>query len=462
MKTSILCIIAAMAAAVAAPSLAEEAAGDWGGQLFGKIHVIFHIHRTPAGYEATTESPDQSGEIYPVASVEASADHLRLAMTDVGAVYDGHWDAEKQRWSGVLTQGHEAPLELTRLDAASMIALRPRRPQDVAAKLGLAALHSEEIIIANSTAPGVVLAGTLTTPGGRGPFPLAILIAGSGPQTRDEEVGRHKLFLVLADDLTRRGIAVFRYDKRGVGRSKGVYATATTADFASDADAVVQALAQRRDIDHRHIGLIGHSEGGAIAPMVAAGDAKVSYLVLMAGPGLRGAEMLLRQEALIARAEGASNDAVDRQTARNQEIFEAVIASTDIIDAKAKIAVIVNKQAGAETASAARTAMVDTVTAPWMYYFLRHDPTLALRAVHVPVLALAGSLDLQVPPAEDLAKIKTDLVADKDVTVAELPKLNHLFQTAVTGSPSEYGAIEVTIAPTALKTIGDWVVAHTR
>jgi len=451
----------AMALLLASVVRAEEPAGDWGGLLFGKLHVVFHVRKLPDGhYEGSTESPDQGDDVIQADKVEAAPDHLNLTISKIGAEYEGRWDDKQKAWVGNLTQGGAVPLTLTRLDAAALVALKPVRPQDETAVDLLSRFRPEQVLIKNPSVSGVVLAGTFSRPVGPGAFPAVVLISGSGPQTRDEDVARHKIFLVLASYLNQHGIAVLRYDKRGVGGSTGDFAAATTADFASDAKAAVEYLATRADVDRHRIGVIGHSEGGAIAPLVAVESPAVAFVVMLAGPGLGGAEMLLRQEALIAKADGAAPSEVAVQMAQNRKIFDAVISAKDQADAQLKVRVAVEGQVTPQAAGEADPSQ--TFTAPWMFYFLRYDPIPTLARVRVPVLALGGSLDLQVPPEEDLAAIKQALKADKDVTVVELPGLNHLFQTAKTGSPNEYSGIQETISPVALKEVGAWLTAHIR
>lgn len=463
MRTTALMLTAAAVLLGGGAARAEEPVGDWGGLLAGSIHVIFHVRRTPDGrYEASTESPDQGDAVIPADKVEASGDHLSLTIPRIGASYAAAWDSRQQAWVGTLTQGRDIPLTVRRLDAAALAAMRtPPRPQDQAAQAALPLYRPEAVRVENPKAPGVALAGVFSKPPGPGPFPAVLLIAGSGPQTRDEEVVRHRVFLVLADELNRRGVAVLRYDKRGVGGSIGDLADATTTDFASDAAAVFRYLAGRPDVDPKRLGLIGHSEGGAIAPMVAGEDPAVAFVVLMAGPGQRGAEILRAQQQLIAEAEGAPAAAVAAQDARNRAIFGAILAASDRQDAQRRVAALsAPAEPGAPAGAGGAARLAQVYTTPWMFEFLRLDPAPALARLRVPVLAIAGSHDLQVPAKANLAAIRSALKDDRDVTVAELPGLNHLFQTAATGAPSEYGRIEETLSPTALRVIGDWVTAH--
>ena len=241
--------------------------------------------------------------------------------------------------------------------------------------------------------------------------------------------------------------------------TSGDYASATSEDFAADTEASVAYLRSLKSINPRKIGLIGHSEGGLIAPMVATKDKSLAFIVLMAGPGLKGEDILLMQQRLIGEAMGAPAAALDKELALNRRIFEIVQTTPDTAEAKAKVQAVL-EAAGIPPSQADATLAV--LATPWLRFFLAYDPAPTLRQVKCPVLALNGSLDLQVPPKEDLAAIKAALAANPHATVEELPGLNHLFQTAKTGGPGEYGEIEETIAPAALAVIGDWIVQQTR
>lgn len=263
---------------------------------------------------------------------------------------------------------------------------------------------------------------------------------------------------MLADALTRKGILVLRYDKRGVGASTGNYGDATTTDFASDAQAAVDWLAGQPAVDHRHIGVIGHSEGGVIAPMVAVADKRVAFVVMLAGPGVPGDKLFVEQAARVALASGAPKSYVEKRRAFGQALYAAVVDAPnhEIVLQRAKATVargLTEKILEPQEAE----NLPNDVTRPWMTQFLKLDPAVALRKIDVPVLALNGSLDLAVPADLDLPPIRNALRHDKDATVLELPGLNHLFQDARTGSPGEYARIEETMAPSGLSTITDWV-----
>ena len=316
------------------------------------------------------------------------------------------------------------------------------------------------------------MAGTFTFPKEGGPFPAVLLITGSGPQNRNEELLGHKPFLVLSDYLTKQGIAVLRVDDRGVGKSTGDFKSATTADFVTDALAGVEFLKTRNEVNKKEIGLIGHSEGGMIAPMVAVESSDVAFIVLMAGPGLPGDSILLMQSSLISAAEGASPEDITKAEEVNRKIYQIIKTESDSVKAHNEITAIFEKYYDSlPDSEKAKTGdkntalkMLSRVETPWFKYFIKYDPRPTLEKVKCPVLAIDGSKDLQVPPKEDLAAIKEALTkgGNKNFETIELKGLNHLFQTAKTGSPTEYNTIEETIAPIALKTIGDWILKITK
>jgi pimeloyl-ACP methyl ester carboxylesterase len=310
----------------------------------------------------------------------------------------------------------------------------------------------------------VSLAGTLTLPPGPGPFPAAILIAGSGPQDRDETVAGHRPFLVLADHLTRKGLAVLRYDKRGIGKSTGNFDQATTEDFASDAAAALAYLKSQREIDARKIGLIGHSEGGIIAPMIDSRSSDVAWMVLLAAPGLKGEDVMLLQSELILKTAGFDDDRVANARNFNRQSYDLARKEKDPQALEAKLTDLIDST-GMSTTLPPTTLKPQArmMTSPWFRFFLDYDPVPALEKTHCPVLALNGDKDLQMAPKENLAQIQKALQqgGNNDFQTKELPGLNHLFQHALTGSPTEYGGIQETVAPEVLNTISDWILKHT-
>jgi pimeloyl-ACP methyl ester carboxylesterase len=298
------------------------------------------------------------------------------------------------------------------------------------------------------------LAGTLTLPSGSGPFPAALLVSGSGQQDRDETLMGHKPFLVLADYLTRRGIAVLRVDDRGVGGSTGDVLHATSADFAGDAEAALAFLKSRPEIAPARIGIVGHSEGGMIGAMAAAKSPLVAWLVTMAGPGVRGHELILAQQRLIWAAAGETAPQLDKREKVGRAVIAALIEAPTEVDARDRARAILTEAGYADAVGDQAIAMM---ASDWYRYLLRYDPAPALRQLRIPVLAVNGSLDLQVPAKENLPAIRAALKNNRDATIVELPGLNHLFQPATTGAVGEYRDIETTIAPAALDTMTEWI-----
>lgn len=429
--------------------------GDWDGALQVsaiKLRMALHFETAAGARTGTLKSVDQGGATMTLSNITQDGDKISFAISQVSASYEGTLTAGGQSISGTFTQnGAALPLAFTRRAAGMRepVLNRPQMPHPPYP------YRTEDV--AYDGADGVKLAGTLTMPESGGPFAAVVLVAGSGPHDRDETIFGHKPFLLLADYLTRHGIAVLRNDKRGIGKSTGDFRTATSEDFANDADAAVAYLKTRPEIDPKKIGLLGHSEGGLIAPMVAAKDHSVAFIVLMAGPGLRGDEILVAQRRLIAEAMGASADQLASGDALQRKIIDAARQPGSDEEAKARVRVIL-AEAEPQTPASAVDAQAAAVTSPWFRFFLTYDPVPVLKQVRCPVLALNGAKDLQVPPKEDLAAIKQAL---PNATTVELPGLNHLFQTAKTGAPTEYGDIEETIAPAALETITTWIMAHT-
>ncbi|MDG2095706.1 MAG: alpha/beta fold hydrolase [Phycisphaerales bacterium] len=325
---------------------------------------------------------------------------------------------------------------------------------------------SEDVVYSNEAA-GVELAGTLTLPSGLGPFPAAILITGSGAQDRNCEVFGHKLFLVIADHLTRNGIAVLRVDDRGVGAStqSGPQGSATSYDFAGDVEAGLSYLRDRSEISSDKIGLIGHSEGGMIAPIVAVRDPDVAFIVLMAGPGLPGDELLLLQDVNLARADGVDVEEIDRSRQVQREIFDVLKdESLSHSETSEHVRMLMERNpAVLQQSKEARGQMVEEltrkVTSEWFTTFVRHDPRPFLCTVACPVLALNGDRDLQVVCDENIASIRKSLECGEslDWTIRVFPGLNHPFQRCKTGRIDEIALIDETISQEVLDAVADWI-----
>ncbi len=428
--------------------------GTWQGKLKAgalTLRLVVRIAGTPNGLTAEAQSPDQNPAWLAADSVTVSGGMVSLAVGKVGGVFTGTLSADGKTLDGAWKQGGGS-FPLTLVKVTNEAELAPRRPQNPVKPYPY---REAEISYENPAAPGVTLAGTLTIPLGKGPFPAALLIAGSGPHDRDEALMGHKPFLVLADYLTRRGIAVLRSDKRGIGKSSGDYATATTADFASDAEVGAAYLRSRPEVNAARVGLIGHSEGAIIAPMVAARDATIAFIVMMAGTGVPGDQVIEEQAKLIEEASGVGSADVEKHAAAEKALLDQVKAGAD--EATLEKAMRASMEGLGEGQTHAQVKML---VSPWFRHFLTFDPATALRSVQCPVLALNGSKDLQVAPEQNLPAIRKALTdgGNQHFEIVEMPGLNHLFQTAKTGIPSEYGEIEETMAPAAMEKIAEWAL----
>jgi len=430
--------------------------GDWSGTVdLGqmKLSMVMHIVNTESGLNILMDSPDQNASGLRVDEVIRSGDNLKLEMKALKAEIAGNFSVDRATFTGTLNQGASFPIVLKRTTDKTDLTPRPR-PQD---PIKPYPYREEEVVYDNKTA-GIQLAGTLTVPTGKGPFPAVVLITGSGPQDRDESLLGHKPFLVLSDYMTRRGIAVLRTDDRGVGKSTGYFSPATTADFATDTEAGIAFLKTRVEVNPKKIGLIGHSEGGIIAPMVAARNHDVAFIVMMAGSGVPGDEILVSQARSLSEAAGVGHEVAEKNASKEREVLALVKQEKQGKDDAALEKQIREKLAG-EIPDAALGAEIQKLNSPWVRYFIAYDPSTALKKVTCPVLALNGEKDLQVSSKQNLPAIRRALTAgeNKNFEVIELPGLNHLFQTAKTGAVSEYAQIEETIAPAALDKIASWI-----
>jgi uncharacterized protein len=455
----------ALSIAIALPLFADEKLepkkgieGYWLGTIKAgaiELRVAFHIQKKDDALTVTMDSIDQGARDLAMDSATFADGKLTLKLDKAKLVYTGKLEADVDTIKGELEQGPvKIPLDLKRQEKAFELK-RPQEPKKPYPYL-------EEQVTFPSIAKDVKLAGTLTKPKGDGPFPCVVTITGSGPQDRDESLLGHKPFLVLADHLTRHGIAVLRFDDRGVGKSTGKFDTATSKDFADDVAGAVAFLKARKDVGK--IGLMGHSEGGMIAPMVAAADSSIGFIILLAGPGTPCDELLYAQGQLLVKAMGGDDKAQARQAAVQKKLFTLAKEGADANKINAALKELEKdftdeekkELAKVEAGAAASVAMLAT---PWFKFFLNYDPAPTLQKVKCPVLAINGEKDLQVPPKENLAAIEKALKAggNPDVTVKEYPGLSHLFQTCKTGLPSEYGKIEETISPAVLETIAEWI-----
>src|SRR5580704_4277932 len=413
----------------------STAEGTWQGAIEAngmRYRLQLHVSHDAQGHlVATMDSIDQGINGFHASQATESDSQIHLELPAVRSTYDGTINSVRNSMTGTWRQNGE-PTELTFHRSDQILELR--RPQNPKKPYPY---EEEELTFTNAKA-GTTLAATLTLPRGAGPFPAAILLAGSGPLDRDEADGGHKPFFVLADHLTRRGIAVLRYDKRGIGKSTGSYDDATTADFASDAEAAVAFLQTRKGINPRKIGIIGHSEGGIIASMIAARSSNVDWIAVLAGPATKGEETLLIQSDLITRAAGMNNEQVAKSLDFDRQSYNLVRNEKNRDALEKDLANLVQVSGiGPAMPPAFVQRQIHWTSSPWFRYFLDYDPVPALQQTKCPVLALSGERDLQVPPKENLPLIQKALEdgGNKDFKVVELPGLNHEFQHCYMGLP---------------------------
>ena len=436
---------------------AQDISGKWNGILKVQgiqLRLVFNVTQTEKGYSSTMDSPDQGAKGIPVTSTNYENSILKLEVSSAGIHYEGTLD-KNNAFVGTFKQGGQSfPLVLTKEEVEKEKVLRPQEPTKPYP------YYSEEVKFEN-TKDKIVLAGTLTLPEKNGKFPAVILISGSGPQNRDEELLGHKPFLVLADYLTKNGIAVLRFDDRGTAKSTGDFKNATTFDFATDVEYAIKYLQTRKEINKNSIGLIGHSEGGIIAPIIASKNKNIDFIVLMAGSTLRGDKLLLLQKYKIETQMGIGKQVIEN----NQQIFAGAYE------------IILNENLGKEVLPDTlshyfiskygkalpenqKNALINQLTSTWMINFIRLDPVVYLEKVTCPILAINGNKDLQVPLKENLEVIENIFKKSDNtkVKIKELEDLNHLFQECETGAISEYTTIEQTISPIALKEILNWIL----
>lgn len=417
---------------------------DLGGQ---QLEMAFNIKAAENGYSATLDVPAQGAFDVPVDKTVFQDNHLQMTLSAMGASFSGTLKGEAIE--GEFTQhGMAFPLNLAKGEKEAPKA----RPQDPQMPFNY---RAEEVTFTNKK-EGNTLAGTLTIPEGDGPFPALVLVSGSGQQNRDEELMNHRPFWVIADYLSRRGVAVLRYDDRGMGGSTGEVLNATSMDFSYDAEAAFNFLLNRKEINASQVGILGHSEGGIINFMVAERRPEVAFLVSLAGPAVNGIEVLKEQQAAILRAQGMTEEMVQFSGNANAQMFDIIEASNDRVEADTLLRQLL-KGWGYNEELTEQT--VGQMASPWMYYFLKYDPTDAIVKTNCPALLLNGSKDLQVLASQNLPAYEK-IIAEHgktNLTLRELPDLNHLFQHCETGSPTEYVEIEETISPEVLEAIVEFV-----
>lgn len=439
--------------------------GSWLGSISVNsinLRVIFKFKVSGDTVKVTLDSPDQGAKNIPLKGGWMKKDSVFIDAAALRGFYKGVMQPGDSLIEGTWMQaGSSMPLTLHHLQAEFKMN-RPQEPK------GPYPYTAEDLTFLNAKA-NIELAGTLTIPQGKGPFPAVVMVTGSGRQNRDEELMGHKPFLVIADYLTRHGIAVLRYDDRGSFRSQGNFAEATSFDFADDAEAAFNYLRKRKEINPEEIGIIGHSEGGLIAPIIASRNPQVAFIVMLAGPGVPGDQIILEQIRLIDQAAGVSKERIDNSLKAEEEVFRILKQIPNQEKAAELMTEVLEKNIDEDNSftpeekAQAKSSIpreIKQVNTPWFRTFIQTDPRDYLSKVKCPVLALNGAKDLQVPPDLDLTEIGKALkkAGNKHFEVKKMPDLNHLFQHCTTGSPREYGQIEETFSPEVLGIISDWIL----
>lgn len=445
---------------VAITSFSQDITGQWFGSIDvqgTKLNLIFNINKTGDNYTATMDSPDQKVQDIPMNTISFQNPTLKMGIEMAGIEYNGTLNVSNEI-IGTFSQGGAIfPLNLSK---QKVLKRKPQEPTEFN-------YYIENVTFQNKK-DNISLGGTLTLPTKEGKFPVVVLISGSGAQNRDSELLGHKSFLLIADYLTKRGIGVLRFDDRGVGESTGDRNTANTKDFATDVTAAVEYLKARKEINLKKIGLIGHSEGGIIAPMVAANSKDISYIILLAGTGIPGDELLIQQTYLVGKAAGMSEEDLKEANISNAKIYNIMKTEKNLDAAKKQLTIIIqasfdelpaNQKPSQDEINSVITQQIAVIASPWFQYFVSYDPSLILKDVKCPVLVLNGEKDIQVPSKINTQAIKNALEkgGNKKVTVVEFPNTNHLFQECVTCSVDEYEKLEQTFSPIALKQIADWI-----
>ena len=425
--------------------------GDWQGEINisekQKIALIFHINKNNQNYQASVDVPAQQQFGLPFNKITINNNEINLLLDIAKIKYQGKLtiDAGKKTIIGTYSQGSfSAPLNLQVTNQVITRVKKPQEPNESISKLP----YTIEQVQFNHPTLGHSLSGTLTLPK-ENITKVAILLSGSGPTTRDEDVAGHKIFLVLADKLSRQGIAVLRYDDRGVGKSTGNFNLATSADFASDANAAFQFIKADSRFQQSKIGFIGHSEGGLIGAISASQNPDVGFFISLAGPGTSGEQILIDQSLRIQKLMGVPEKTLQKDHQLQKTLIRAIkqgISSNELSDLMMANG-ITEKQAKAQASQ---------MTSPWFKYFIKTDAKTFLAKLKLPVLALNGGLDAQVLAKENIAGIQ-QAIPLKYLTTRVYPKLNHLFQPAITGLPQEYSKSEITFSQQVIDDMVRWL-----
>lgn len=456
MKKSLIILIFALLSQFAFCQLE----GEWNGTLDiqgTKLRIVFHIEKSENQFKATFDSPDQNAFGLRVEEVLFKESEVVIKIPMIGATFNGEMNNDKNEIHGTFEQGGlSIPLNLKIVKSESSKIHRPQTPQEPYP------YYSKEVFIENAI-DKIKLAGTLTLPDSVGKYPVVILITGSGPQDRDETIFGHKPFLVIADHLTKKGIGVLRFDDRGVGKSTGDFYSATTADFATDVKSCILFLKKQKNVLPNSIGLIGHSEGGITATMVAANNNDLAYVVLLAGSGISGEEIIYAQTEKMFQ--DLNKIDIEKQVKLRRDLISIIQSEPDKEIAAKKLKEILNNNLDVLSLQPIQDTIqlinntISVFNGDWFRFFINYNPATDIEKITCPVLALIGEKDIQVLPEQNIPAIEEALIKgeNRKYMIKEIESVNHLFQTAYSGKVSEYGEIEETISPNVLTLISDWI-----
>lgn len=441
--------------------------GAWQGNLKAgsqDVRIVFHLKGEENGrLSGTMDSPDQGSTGIPCDSIYRRGDSLFVSIMQGRAHYEGRISGDTLL-KGTWVQGIRIPLEMRRTEKPAQLS----RPQTPHAPFPY---YSEDLSFYNAD-KSIRFGATLTAAASRKPAPAVLLISGSGPQDRNEDLFGHQPFAVIADYLSRKGYTVLRVDDRGVGQTTGDRSKATTFDFAKDATAALDYLKTRKEVNKSRVGLLGHSEGGMIAPMIATQRKDVAFVILMAAPGIPILQLMEDQNAAMMRTGGVNDEFINKYRTLYSPLVQTILRAPDTTRAMSESVKLIHDWRAAnpdvanlvgitdyETEQEHARAFIQSLQEPWFRTFFTIDPQKYLEQLSCKVLALNGEKDAQVTSAENLAGIRKSLAKSKATTkdVVELLGLNHLFQTCTKCNVMEYKQLEETISPIALKTIGDWM-----
>ncbi len=456
MRTSVILLITLFTSLTLS---AQDFAGQWHGVLKvqgTQLRVVFNVTASDTVYSATMDSPDQGVNGIPVTKTTLDNAIVKFEITNAQIEYNG--ELKDHEIIGTFKQGGlEFPMNLSRSAIEKEIQRRPQEPKEPFP------YHSENIVFKNE-ADNITLAGTFTYPKEGSNFPAVILISGSGAQDRNSEIMNHKPFLVISDYLTKNGIAVLRVDDRGIGESKGNHNETGLDGFVSDTKSAVNYLKSRNEVDGLKIGLIGHSLGGLIAPIVASESTDVSFMVLLAAPGIRGDKLMLLQKEMIERKMGISEAELALSQKNMKGAYDIILNSNGYKEElQTNLKNYFTKVFGVLLPESEIDALSQQLTIPWLTDFIKFDPNTSLSKTKCAVLALNGTNDFQIPAQVNLSAIEKILKenGNNDIETFQLEGLNHLFQESETGLPNEYATIEETFSPKVLKIMSDWILSRT-